>query len=91
MVYTHTFSRANSLGWYKESELGKRGAIFSTAAQIATIFSGVLQSTSGSGDQSSKIFSDALSDQSTPTWTAFKGSQDISGCQSPLAFVRIQR
>ncbi|KAK4700461.1 MFS transporter, ACS family, pantothenate transporter, partial [Phenoliferia sp. Uapishka_3] len=29
--------------WYLESELGKRGAIFSSAAQVATIFSGVLQ------------------------------------------------
>ncbi|KAJ7046896.1 major facilitator superfamily domain-containing protein [Mycena alexandri] len=29
--------------WYKESELGKRGAIFSSSAQVATIFSGVLQ------------------------------------------------
>nr|AOR51836.1 MFS general substrate transporter [Phaffia rhodozyma] len=29
--------------WYKETELGKRGAIFSSAAQVATIFSGVLQ------------------------------------------------
>ncbi|GAA6031888.1 hypothetical protein JCM8097_003320 [Rhodosporidiobolus ruineniae] len=30
--------------WYKEGELCKRAAIFSSAAQIATIFSGVLQS-----------------------------------------------
>lgn len=29
--------------WYRENELGKRGAIFSISAQIATIFSGVLQ------------------------------------------------
>jgi ACS family pantothenate transporter-like MFS transporter len=29
--------------WYKEPELGKRGAIFSSSAQVATIFSGVLQ------------------------------------------------
>lgn len=31
------------LGWYKEAEIGKRAAIFSAAAQIATLFSGVLQ------------------------------------------------
>ncbi|KAJ7509975.1 MFS general substrate transporter [Mycena galericulata] len=36
-----TFVGAGS--WYKESELGKRGAIFSSSAQVATIFSGVLQ------------------------------------------------
>ncbi|GAA6008115.1 uncharacterized protein JCM10292_001850 [Rhodotorula paludigena] len=30
--------------WYKEAEIGKRAAIFSAAAQIATLFSGVLQS-----------------------------------------------
>lgn len=29
--------------WYRDGELGKRGAIFSVAAQIATIFSGVMQ------------------------------------------------
>ncbi|GAA5859579.1 hypothetical protein JCM8547_006150 [Rhodosporidiobolus lusitaniae] len=29
--------------WYKEAELCKRAAIFSSAAQIATIFSGVMQ------------------------------------------------
>ncbi|GAA6006470.1 hypothetical protein JCM10207_004944 [Rhodosporidiobolus poonsookiae] len=29
--------------WYRESELSKRAAIFSSAAQVATIFSGVLQ------------------------------------------------
>lgn len=29
--------------WYREDELGKRGAIFSSSAQVATIFSGVLQ------------------------------------------------
>lgn len=29
--------------WYKGTELGKRGAIFSSSAQVATIFSGVLQ------------------------------------------------
>jgi len=29
--------------WYKEGELGKRAAIFSASAQVATLFSGVLQ------------------------------------------------
>ncbi|KAL8277629.1 hypothetical protein RQP46_009902 [Phenoliferia psychrophenolica] len=29
--------------WYREDELGKRGAVFSSSAQVATIFSGVLQ------------------------------------------------
>ncbi|KAJ7685292.1 MFS general substrate transporter [Mycena polygramma] len=41
MAEASTFVGAGS--WYKETELGKRGAIFSSAAQIATIFSGVLQ------------------------------------------------
>lgn len=29
--------------WYKETELGKRAAVFSASAQAATLFSGVLQ------------------------------------------------
>lgn len=39
-----TFARAGS--WYRSSELATRGAIFSSTAQIAGIFSGVLQSES---------------------------------------------
>ncbi|KAJ7449911.1 major facilitator superfamily domain-containing protein [Mycena latifolia] len=41
MAEASTFVGAGS--WYKESELGKRGAIFSSSAQAATIFSGILQ------------------------------------------------
>ncbi|KAJ7709806.1 MFS general substrate transporter [Mycena rosella] len=45
MAEASTFVGAHFImgSWYKESELGKRGAIFSSAAQVATIFSGVLQ------------------------------------------------
>jgi hypothetical protein len=38
----------------QEGEMGKRGAIFSSAAQVATIFSGVLQ-----GDSALLLCSDA--------------------------------
>ncbi|KAF7323053.1 MFS transporter [Mycena chlorophos] len=41
MAEASTFVGAGS--WYKDSELSTRGAIFSSSAQIATIFSGVLQ------------------------------------------------
>ncbi|KAJ6596992.1 major facilitator superfamily domain-containing protein [Mycena vulgaris] len=45
MAEASTFVGAHFImgSWYKESELGKRGAIFSSSAQVATIFSGVLQ------------------------------------------------
>ncbi|KAJ7125450.1 MFS general substrate transporter [Mycena crocata] len=45
MAEASTFVGAHYImgSWYKESELGKRGAIFSSSAQLATIFSGVLQ------------------------------------------------
>ncbi|KAJ6496964.1 MFS general substrate transporter [Mycena vitilis] len=45
MAEASTFVGAHFImgSWYKETELGKRGAIFSSAAQVATIFSGVLQ------------------------------------------------
>ncbi|KAF7294861.1 Permease of the major facilitator superfamily [Mycena indigotica] len=45
MAEASTFVGAHYImgSWYKDSELGTRGAIFSSSAQIATIFSGVLQ------------------------------------------------
>ncbi|KAF8212134.1 major facilitator superfamily domain-containing protein [Mycena galopus ATCC 62051] len=45
MAEASTFVGAHYImgSWYKETELGKRGAIFSSSAQVATIFSGVLQ------------------------------------------------
>ncbi|KAF7305086.1 MFS general substrate transporter [Mycena kentingensis (nom. inval.)] len=45
MAEASTFVGAHYImgSWYKDSELGFRGAIFSSSAQIATIFSGVLQ------------------------------------------------
>ncbi|KAJ7632720.1 major facilitator superfamily domain-containing protein [Roridomyces roridus] len=45
MAEASTFVGAHYImgSWYKESELGLRGAIFSSSAQAATIFSGVLQ------------------------------------------------
>ncbi|CAK5277647.1 unnamed protein product [Mycena citricolor] len=45
MAEASTFVGAHYImgSWYKDSELGKRGAIFSSSAQVATIFSGVLQ------------------------------------------------
>ncbi|GAA5834966.1 hypothetical protein JCM11251_002074 [Rhodosporidiobolus azoricus] len=45
MAEASTFVGAHVImgSWYKEAELCKRAAIFSSAAQIATIFSGVLQ------------------------------------------------
>ncbi|KAJ6547665.1 MFS general substrate transporter [Mycena capillaripes] len=45
MIPINCFGLAKRIqgSWYKETELGKRGAIFSSSAQVATIFSGVLQ------------------------------------------------
>ncbi|KAJ7905611.1 MFS general substrate transporter [Mycena olivaceomarginata] len=45
MAEASTFVGAHYImgSWFKEQELGKRGAIFSSSAQVATIFSGVLQ------------------------------------------------
>ncbi|GAA5898628.1 hypothetical protein JCM6882_000883 [Rhodosporidiobolus microsporus] len=45
MAEASTFVGAHVImgSWYKEAELCKRAAIFSSAAQVATIFSGVLQ------------------------------------------------
>ncbi|KAJ7343385.1 major facilitator superfamily domain-containing protein, partial [Mycena albidolilacea] len=45
MAEASTFVGAHYImgSWYTERELGKRGAIFSSSAQVATIFSGVLQ------------------------------------------------
>ncbi|GAA6052636.1 hypothetical protein JCM3770_003905 [Rhodotorula araucariae] len=45
MAEASTFVGAHLImgSWYTETELCKRGAIFSSAAQIATLFSGVMQ------------------------------------------------